>query len=159
MIKIVPENPYSKQKADIVSLAQIAIDNQLFVGEYLGGLYRLLVAVIQFKVSARNTKIWILYLDSIPVGIALLGRFSELMFYVKVEHRKKGLAALLLDRVINDPSVDAFQVFQGNNASLKFLKSYGFTVNIVNHKKTPSGIKNRWTARKLKRFKQYGVMK
>ncbi|MFW9602200.1 MAG: GNAT family N-acetyltransferase, partial [Prevotella sp.] len=74
-------------------LADIALSNNLYVSStWL--LKRTLEKISNGDRSESKAKLWIAYRASKPVGVAVLsGKDSSLMFYVKAEHRRQGIAS------------------------------------------------------------------
>ena len=136
-------------------LADIALSNNLYVSStWL--LKRTLEKISNGDRSESKARLWIAYRASKPVGVAVLsGKDSSLMFYVKAEHRRQGIASKLLIEVELDNTVNEFCVSQGNKASIQFFKRLGLTPSIEDAKRTVNSVISKWKSRSfLKQYKQ-----
>ena len=139
----------------IQELAKIALEHNLYVSDNWC-LKGILTRILNNDHTESQSRIWIAYRASKPVGIAVLSGFdSSLMFYVKNKYRRQGIASKLLIEVELDRTIEQFKVSQGNKTSIKFFNKLGLSpsINVLN--KTTRFIRNKWKTRHLlKEYKQ-----
>ena len=139
----------------IQELAKIALEHNLYVSDNWC-LKGILTRILNNDHTESQSRIWIAYRASKPVGIAVLSGFdSSLMFYVKNKYRRQGIASKLLIEVELDRTIQQFKVSQGNKTSIKFFKRFGLTPSIEDAKRTVNSVISKWKSRSfLKQYKQ-----
>ena len=139
----------------IQELAKIALEHNLYVSDNWC-LKGILTRILNNDHTESQSRIWIAYRASKPVGIAVLSGFdSSLMFYVKNKYRRQGIASKLLIEVELDRTIQQFKVSQGNKTSIKFFKRLGLTPSIEDAKRTVNSVISKWKSRSfLKQYKQ-----
>ncbi len=109
------------QKEELKKRAQIALDSNLFVDGWL------LRNVLKAITEGSNHKIVLHYVNEEPVGCCVSKESGLLMTYVKPEHRRKGIASLMLDQLIVEFNLDSNKLFgrRGDKGSESFYLNNG----------------------------------